>query len=357
MNAPATPHVARARLKIDMHRVGEQSFLHNAASGALVAAELPMAAHVAVAEALAHGKLGAADLPEYWIDAGLALTAPPAFVCPVPYTAPCGAVHDVFQFADRSVCLRSEDPLLSRDIRAALSNLISETDQPPSICIDVVRSSDGYGVFHNETAVWGRAPFDLSRFHVLREVMIGLFGPHRLAASLHGSAIEIRGRAVLFVGPSGAGKTTLSLGLVAGGARLVADDHIALETSGTSVLAYPCKSELKPSAKHLPHLDGLANAEAGARSDAVLLDVPHAAPGTSLPIAALVFPRFEAGGDNHTSHLEPADVLHRLYHSGGRLIPGQSLGPLVDLVTQVPCLSLSFRDTEYSLSQCQGLVS
>ena len=65
------------------------------------------------------------------------------------------------------------------------------------------------------------------------------------AASVHASCVLLDDRGLLILGDSGAGKTTLALGLIdrwrrAGRfARLVADDRTLLWTSGQRVLARP----------------------------------------------------------------------------------------------------------------------
>jgi hypothetical protein len=55
---------------------------------------------------------------------------------------------------------------------------------------------------------------------------------------LHASAVALGGRAVAFLGSSGAGKTTLAGRILACGARLVTDDVLALDLAGTSVRAH-----------------------------------------------------------------------------------------------------------------------
>ncbi len=47
--------------------------------------------------------------------------------------------------------------------------------------------------------------------------------------NLHGSAVELDGRAIGFLGKSGLGKSTLAASLVSAGGRLLADDCIAIE--------------------------------------------------------------------------------------------------------------------------------
>lgn len=57
--------------------------------------------------------------------------------------------------------------------------------------------------------------------------------------TLHASSVAIDGRALLFLGSSGAGKTSVALHLAAAGAVLLSDDVTALEREGTAVLAHP----------------------------------------------------------------------------------------------------------------------
>jgi HPr kinase/phosphorylase len=54
---------------------------------------------------------------------------------------------------------------------------------------------------------------------------------------LHASAVALNGRAALITGPSGSGKSALALGLIALGARLVADDGVLLRRDGDGLLA------------------------------------------------------------------------------------------------------------------------
>jgi HPr kinase/phosphorylase len=55
--------------------------------------------------------------------------------------------------------------------------------------------------------------------------------------TLHASAVAIRGRGVLILGPSGTGKSGLALALIGRGAALVADDRVTLTRAGDALLA------------------------------------------------------------------------------------------------------------------------
>ena len=54
----------------------------------------------------------------------------------------------------------------------------------------------------------------------------------------HASAVELTGRAIAFLGRSGAGKTTLASRIVARGAGLVTDDVLAVDVAGATVRAH-----------------------------------------------------------------------------------------------------------------------
>jgi len=56
---------------------------------------------------------------------------------------------------------------------------------------------------------------------------------------LHASGVVVRGRAALFTGPPGAGKSSLAAALLRHGATLLSDDTVALEQCGPELLAHP----------------------------------------------------------------------------------------------------------------------
>lgn len=57
------------------------------------------------------------------------------------------------------------------------------------------------------------------------------------AATLHASCVAVAGRGLLILGPSGSGKSSLALQLMAYGAELVADDRTCLTAEGGGLLA------------------------------------------------------------------------------------------------------------------------
>jgi hypothetical protein len=103
----------------------------------------------------------------------------------------------------------------------------------------------------------------------------------------HAGAVELDGRAIAVTGPSGAGKSTLAAAWLAAGARLVADDVLAVTLSGRDPIAHPgpAIASIRPgTAALVPDLRGrvLGEDEHGQR-------LVVAGARERLPLGALVF--------------------------------------------------------------------
>ncbi|MDB5393470.1 MAG: putative HPr kinase/phosphorylase, regulates carbohydrate metabolism [Rhodospirillales bacterium] len=98
---------------------------------------------------------------------------------------------------------------------------------------------------------------------------------------VHATCIAFAGRGVLLRGPPGSGKSDLALRAIAEGARLIADDQVALARSGENVIASA------PSALHgMIEIRGLGimRVEAAAEAEiALVADLVDAASLERLP--------------------------------------------------------------------------
>lgn len=56
---------------------------------------------------------------------------------------------------------------------------------------------------------------------------------------LHATCVELNQTGIVLRGPSGSGKSDLALRLIDGGARLIADDRLAVERAGEQLLGRP----------------------------------------------------------------------------------------------------------------------
>lgn len=123
-------------------------------------------------------------------------------------------------------------------------------------------------------------------------ILAGSGMAHALTADggspLHASAVEARGRAIAFIGPSGKGKTTLAALLCGAGARSVTDDVLRCEIEGESVVCFRGGSQLRlrPQAASLADDLGGATTTADGRTSALAEPTEL----ERMPLAALVVP-------------------------------------------------------------------
>lgn len=82
----------------------------------------------------------------------------------------------------------------------------------------------------------------------------GGLGYQRGFAMWHGSAIEVDGRAILFCGAGGAGKSTMAAAMVKRGARLVSDDLSRIEPDGGKARIHPSSARIKLWSGAIEHL-------------------------------------------------------------------------------------------------------
>lgn len=133
-----------------------------------------------------------------------------------------------------------------------------DLDAGGSPIVRVSRSPDGFHLHYaDRTRVWiDRAGADVwctwPASATLEDTCTYLCGPVlglllrlRGALALHASAVQVGGGAVGFVGPHGAGKSTIAAALGAAGHRVVTDDVLHLRAEGARWIAEPFASMLK----------------------------------------------------------------------------------------------------------------
>lgn len=131
---------------------------------------------------------------------------------------------------------------------------------------------------------------------------------------LHAAALERDGRAIVFAGPSGAGKTTLSIALIARGWRTLTEEIVLVDRHGIAHgLARPIHGSPGVIPREWRQLDYVMRNASG-RVHGVLAHPPSESwQPAALPLHALV--RIEHGVDREASvTLAPAPVaLRRLW--------------------------------------------
>lgn len=367
--------LAQALLGVECLPLGDVMIAHNRESGAMVATNafgamlIDHLRETAQAGAAVHSIAAALDLPTgdvrgaveatmaRWQADGLFLTA----LRPFPGASPHRPVEDGVTrrlgLGTRAVTLHSEDAALVDDLDRALAPMglaTGDAVRGDPVLLEVIRGEDGFGAFRDGAPIWGAAEYELTRFHMLREIMDALCGPERVAAHLHASAMAREGAGLVFAGASGSGKSTLATLLLGAGAALAADDHVAIDTSGDALLAFPTRPNLKPGTAEVPRVRAvIASQGEGGASFVPRARVPI---GTGVRLAGFVFPRYAPDADNALEPIAPDAALRELIQTGSRVSRStRSIAPLLHALGSRPTVRLTYRDTDFAIAQCLAL--
>ena len=184
---------------------------------------------------------------------------------------------------------RSHGPLKSRDAVITIDNA--------TLCTDGVRYRAGkeaiFDVFGATCVEWmsdedwtGEIPA------VFFSTLTALLLAWRGQIPLHGTAVEIGGKAVLICGQSGAGKSTLAAGLIALGAKLISDDLSVLHAGGRdkAPLLYPGRPALRlfPAIADFLEDAGVACEIRPVAGEKCIVRPPRAALLTPVPLDAMI---------------------------------------------------------------------
>jgi hypothetical protein len=122
----------------------------------------------------------------------------------------------------------------------------------------------------------------------------------RGSVPIHGTSVEIDGKAWLICGQSGAGKSTLGAALVASGAaRLIADDLSVLDSTDAAMPSlYPGRPGMRlfPAIARLMEQAGAGVARSEPGNDKLIVEPPRVAPLAPIPLTAVILV-----GENETN--------------------------------------------------------
>lgn len=186
----------------------------------------------------------------------------------------------------------------------------------------LVHFSDGLAFLVDRAGreIWGRwndgLPFDAAAQFLRGPMMSFVLGLHGYVC-LHASAVVVDGRALVFTGPPGAGKSTTALAFARGGFQALTDDIVAFSQNGHGfkvLPGYPRLSVWPVSAVIGPSAESMPRVIPGEEKRYVNLDVdgayhPHA---TALGAVYVLEPRAAASCELATEALAGAEGVVRL---------------------------------------------
>jgi hypothetical protein len=165
--------------------------------------------------------------------------------------------------------------------------------------------------------------------------------------TIHASAVEINGRAILLAGPSHIGKTTLAASLAGSGHRLLAEDSTRCSTNvrADQVVCYPGPGALRLRADVAAWLrvPGTSPVRMEDGRTCLLLDEVARGDGAAVPIQAVLIPSVGEG----QPHLEPVarteavrDLLALTFQLPEQGSMAEAFGRIADLVGRISVFRL-----------------
>lgn len=168
---------------------------------------------------------------------------------------------------------------------------------PMAPAIAVPKDADAY---LRESRLWG--------------IPASLCFSHRGDIPLHAAAVDVGGSALLFVGPSRHGKTTLAAGFQVRGHRLLAEDTACVRLDpGPSVVPGPPTLRLRPDVAAAVRPTGAEAVVTDPDRLHLLLAPEHRGTGAPVPLAGIVFLHVGAGPEAVLEQRAPAQCLPALW--------------------------------------------
>jgi hypothetical protein len=322
------------------------------------------AARAAVSSTLAAWRaLGLVDVPGHQ---GI-----PMPVAAHPAARPLGrkpALDAAYLVGDRPVRVRCDDSLLGAVIDAACASCrVAEADAATAT-VDLIEQ-DGRFAVRAEGAVLARTEDAtdnpaLARHRCLT-TLIELARPgRRWLGVLHASAVGIGGRCIVFPGGKGSGKSTLAAALASAGAHFVTDDYAPLEQGSWRIWPVPYAPGIKRGSRqslrrYYPEIYGLpVHRLAGMQIRYLKLDAARIAPlERGLPVAALVFPRYQAGAPLEQETMSTAEALAELCHARSMLDRRPAvLAETLRWLGSVPAYRLTYGNLDRAMDRVFSLL-
>jgi hypothetical protein len=263
---------------------------------------------------------------------------PPARHCrtyAVPQQRPVGLA-----FADRA-CLLLAERLLGPALTSA---------KPGGDDIRLYPLADGFGVAVNGSPVAGPVDIDEALGHLI-DGIADLANPGaRWTAVIHAAAVARNGRAIVLPGINGSGKSTLTAALVHAGFGYLSDDTVRIDGRRREVVGIPLALCVKEPSWHLlrrhyPILDDLPVHRGPAGPQRYLNLSRHVLTATRLPLAAVVFPRFEENRPVRLAILPVTTALQYLLDARCWLsLEQQEFRQTLELLSECGRFELSYGD-------------
>ena len=183
---------------------------------------------------------------------------------------------------------------------------------------------------------------------------------------LHASSLELDGQAMILVGDPGAGKTTLTAGLLAGGWSYLCDEFALIDPETCLIHPYPRALCIKEASFRV--IDGLGlplcrktpyqKAIKGRVAFLNPLDIRADVVGSPAPIRWVIFPKYVAGASPLLQPMTRSEAAEALAQQcfNARVFQARALSVLAEVVRGAECYRLRSGEITATCQLVQRLV-
>jgi hypothetical protein len=198
--------------------------------------------------------------------------------------------------------------------------------------------------------VWFTAVDRIASWHVARPFLHAIkgFSLETPWTPIHAASVAIADKAVLIVGQSGAGKTSIALSCVTQGWSYLGDDAVIVRADPARVGALYSSARLRADTfARFPEIMKACLAvsdDAGEEKAEVDMTLLPAASAAEAEIRAILFPRPGGWGDLHFADMHKSDALRKLMEATRQSMMGDEaavFAKLSTLVASVPCYHMT----------------
>lgn len=242
------------------------------------------------------------------------------------------------EFDGQQLTVRTDVPEMGAFLADAYSAMLVPAQRESIGRLEFLRSGDGY-VLRGMRDTDYAAPLPYLFESVKAEVMVHFVSARRDLMWVHAGAVEWSGKALLFAGPSGNGKSTLVTLLCDRGWRFLSDDIAPIRMNADEVLPFPqtARRRIHPGRP-------LAAEDFGALERETVVIDPTRIQRSPTVIGGIVFPVFTEGAAAELNQVTPGDAALKLIRDCTNFADHKAaaVSRSVEMARTIPVYGLSY---------------
>ncbi|MBR9844950.1 MAG: hypothetical protein GYB35_02010 [Algicola sp.] len=281
--------------------------------------------------------------------------------------APSSYIEESYNFSDKIICIRYESDVIKSLIHPQIAHHSEKNKSQHHVLFNVFKIKDDLHLFKNGVSV---GSFKTQAFHFLQgkfalELTNAIHDKHidDWIATFHASTISNGKDAIMIIGDSGNGKSTLSVLLMAHGFDILCDDFTPLYAHNLELFRYPAATSIKKGAfkalkPYLNEIDALKTYTNGPKKVNIKYVPPslsYESQAASFPCTKIVYVKYDSTKKDNLKQVSPDKVLETL-------IPDSWVSPkeshalqFINWFKNVDCYQLNYSNNDFAISKFKDL--